>query len=159
MKDCQDYFALSIHLSNTTFWKLNGMLRTRNWNLFGNRHLTHTNMHSLTHSLTHTLLGYHHPLPEVPPGQEHGGISSLLPSLPSSSPPAQGDLPGRLKPSSRGRGRAGDRPAPSWWQGQRGCSSATGSRRLLPIRGQGQACETGIRPGFAPGLPPCRTPL
>lgn len=51
MKDCQDYFALSFHpiLSNITFSNLNGMLRTRNYNLFWNQHLTRRNTHSLTH--------------------------------------------------------------------------------------------------------------
>lgn len=55
IKDCQDYFVLSIHLilSNTMFWKLNGMLGTRNWNLFGNQRL-YTHQHVFTHSLTHS---------------------------------------------------------------------------------------------------------
>lgn len=125
MKECQDYFALSIHpiLSNTMSSNLNGMLRTRNYDLFWHQHLTRRNMHSLTHSLT--AGGGLFPA-WSPSWAGTEGFICLLSPTPLSSPPVQGDplCEPRAQLPQEGTGRrqatallvaGGDTAAPPVW--------------------------------------------
>lgn len=159
MKDCQDYFASSIHLilSNTMFSKLNGTSKNQKLKSLW-KSASYTHQHALPPSLPPSWGTAVPCLQSVPRGQEcRGSAASSRPCL-RPHLPRRGTLPRRLQPSSRGRGRAGGRPASAvlMARGRRGCSSTTGSRRLpAPTRPR----ETGLRPGFAPGLPPCCAPL
>lgn len=157
MKDCQDYFASSIHLilSNTMFSKLNGTLKNQKLKSLW-KSASYTHQHALPPGVRPS------PACRQSPVGRTAGVQ--LPPLARAfvfTSRAGGPSAGGSSPAPEGEdGQEAGQPAPRWWQGDDVAAPpppARGGSRLPPVWGKrvsGQASLRGCHPAALPSNSP-----